>query len=109
MKSFILLVVYVYLSLIMFSFLFSKLNDDKFELFKSIQTKTNNFGEEKRRKVKRNFNILIVVIAFILPIFNLSDIISGFIIGFLFALIDICLSENPIENDWKNGNELEEY
>lgn len=90
-----------YLSLLIFSFLFYKLNDNKRALFKSIQAKVNKLNEQKKRKLKITSNIFIFIAILILAIFNNSDIIAGLIIGLLFSIKDICFSQNHIENDLK--------
>lgn len=104
--SFIIFVIWAYLSTLLFSFLFYKLNHIKPQLFQKVQIKINNLSEKKKRRLGIIANILFLIIIFILPIFNDSDIIAGLIIGFLFSFKDICFNNNVIEYALKDYNEI---
>lgn len=96
-KMLLSLLISTFLSIIIFSYLFYWLTNSKLRLFKLIQNKIDTFNEKKKRKIKVFSFMLIVLIAFFLPLLNLSDIIAGLIIGILISFRDICFKNTFIE------------
>lgn len=90
----------VFLSIIIFSYLFYWLSYSKLELFKPIQSKVDTFNEEEKHNLKVITLILTIItfpmILVILDI-NMNDITFGFITGILISFIDICFRDTFIE------------
>ena len=70
------------------SFIFDKLNC-KYDLFKEMQSKVNNLGEQRKKKLRFISFVLIVGILGIMIRFEVSKIIQGLVMGPLFIFRDL--------------------
>ena len=82
------------LSMLVFDFIFNKLNC-KYNLFKAMQSKVNNLDEQSKKKLRFISFLLMVLIYGIMGRFEVSSIIQGLVMGILFSFRDLFF-----ENIW---------
>lgn len=93
MSDIVVLIISWSLSMLLFNFLFNKLNY-KYDLFKGIQSKVNNLDEKRKGNLRLISFILIFPIYEIMIRMGLSNIIQGLVLGLLFSFRDIFLKKN---------------
>lgn len=92
-------IVFMLISAIFFNLLFYILNKSPLKVFKYVQNNLKKSKLLKKQYNKRILYILIILgISFLAEKLNLSSVLFGIILGFLFALIDICFEDNIIED-----------
>ena len=96
MGSAVIYIISIILSMLLFNFVFYKLNC-KYKLFETTRRKIDNLNEKDKGKLRKVSFILIVIIIGIITRANMGPIIEGFIFGLLFSFRDICFKTTFME------------
>lgn len=86
----------LFLSILLFDFLFYKLNC-RFNLFEPIRNKINNLNEENSRKLRIISYILVAIILMITPVNITSSMTYGCTFGLLLSFRNMCFKNTFIE------------
>ncbi|MDO4925225.1 MAG: hypothetical protein Q3980_06140 [Turicibacter sp.] len=89
----------LFLSILLFDFLFYKLNC-RFNLFEPIRNKINNLNEENKnsRKLRIISYILVAIILMIIPVNITSSMTYGCTFGLLLSFRNMCFKDTFIES-----------
>ena len=96
MGSAVIYIISIILSMLLFNFVFYKLNCN-YKLFETTRRKIDNLNEKNKGKLRKVSFILIVIIIGIITRANMGSIIEGFIFGLLFSFRDICFKTTFME------------
>lgn len=95
MSDAIILVISAVVSMILFSFLFYKLNC-KFGLFEPIRRKIDALNENNKKKLVLVFYAIVLITVFG-PMDGMNNIAQGVVFGIVFSFKDVCFKTNFME------------